>query len=397
MKFKDQLKHGKDSLNIALNGTFFSDLATARSWHKESITPFEKNRVNAPKINHGLLTDALNNTINAWPMFRDAQIDESWAGLIDVTPDSTPVFARIQNLLAFILVSALVIIGLVAITGSSEPHPTLVGTPVDWGFGGVLDGSFIGLVGLALWTMVGVEFICPLINEVKSPKKNIPTAMHLSLVLIFLIFAAFIYGASLYMTTESLLGSPLPFLDYANAVFGKGGLAIATIMAIAATCSTMNTILASVPRMLQGMAEQKQAFPQLKLKNRFDAPWVGILMLTGLTTIPYFAFGIDSLVTLIIAATTSWLLAYSVAHINVIVLRKRMPNHERPYKTPFYPIPQILGIIGMLYIAVNNSPAPEMTQMVYSITGGILLILCVIAALWVKFYMKRGLFEPDHQ
>lgn len=307
----------------------------------------------------------------------------------------TDVFARIQNLLAFILVSALIIIGLVAITGAGEPHPELSGSTVDWSFGGVMDGSFIGLVGLALWTMVGVEFICPLIKEVKNPTKNIPRAMHLSLFMIFLIFTAFVYGASLYLNTEELVGAPLPFLDYASAVFGKSGLVIATVMALAATCSTINTILAAVPRMLQGMAEQGQAFPQLKAKNRFDAPWVGILMIAGLTTIPYFALGIDSLITLVIAATTSWLLAYIVAHINVIVLRKRMPNHPRPYRTPFYPLPQILGIAAMLYVALNNSPSPEMTEMVYSITGGILLVLCIIGAIWVKFFMKRGLFEPD--
>ena len=307
----------------------------------------------------------------------------------------TDVFAKAQNFLAFVLVSALVLTGFVAITGASQPHPELVGTPVDWGFAGIMDGSFIGLVGLALWTMVGVEYICPMINEVKNPHKNIPRAMHLSLFMIFCIFLAFIYGASLFLNVESLVSSPLPFLDYANAVFGKSGLVIATIMALAATCSTMNTILAAVPRMLQGMAEQKQAFPQLKATNKHNAPWVGILMIAVLTTIPFLSLGIDSLIVLIIAATTSFLLAYSVAHINVMVLRKRMPNHPRPYRTPFFPVPQILGLIAMLYVALNNSPSPEMTQLVYSITGGILVVLSIIGALWVKFYMKRNLFEPD--
>lgn len=84
-----------------------------------------------------------------------------------------------------------------------------------------------------------------------------------------------------------------------------------------------------------------------------------------------------------------------VAHINVIVLRKRMPEHKRPYQTPFYPLPQILGIIGMGYVALNNSPSPEMTSLVYTITGGILALVIAISAVWVKFYMKRKLFEPD--
>ncbi|MCV2401914.1 APC family permease [Marinomonas sp. C2222] len=307
----------------------------------------------------------------------------------------TDVFSKVQNLLAFILVSALIITGATAITSGLQSPQELAGTPVDWSFGGVLNGSVIGLVGLALWTMVGVEFICPLINSVKDPAKNVPRAMHLSLFMIFTIFVAFAFGASLLLDVETIMASPLPFIDYAGAVFGKSGLIIAAVMAVTATCSTMNTVLAAVPRMLQGMAEQGQVFPQLKAKNKHDAPWVGILMISVLTTIPFFIFGIDSLIMLIIAATTSWLLAYCVAHINVIVLRKRLPNHDRPYRTPFFPIPQVLGIAAMLYVAANNSPAPEMTQMVYTIAGGILLLVSITAALWVKFYMKRGLFEPD--
>ncbi len=305
------------------------------------------------------------------------------------------VFAKVQNMLAFILVSALIITGLCAITGADQPHPVLTGNAVDWSFGGVLDGSFIGLVALAMWLMVGVEFICPMINEVENPKKNIPRAMHWSLTMIFAIFLAFAYGATLYLDADTLVSSPIPYLDYANGVFGQSGLAIATIMALAATCSTINTILASIPRMLHGMAMQGQAFPQLKATNRHGVPWVGVMMMSVCTAIAFMLVDIDSLIVLLIAATTSWLLAYMVAHIDVIVLRKRLPNHERPYKTPFFPIPQILGIVAMGYVALHNSPTEEMTQTVFAVAGGILLVISVIGAVWVKFFMKRGLFTPD--
>ncbi|WP_299659403.1 APC family permease [uncultured Psychromonas sp.] len=303
------------------------------------------------------------------------------------------VFAKVQNVIAFILVIALILLGLVGMV--STPTHEFVGTPVDWSFGGVMDGSFIGLIALAMWLFVGVEYICPMINEVKDPIKNIPRAMHLSLFAIFGIFLAFILGASVFLDTETLLGSPLPYLDYANAVFGDAGLLIATVMALAATCSTINTILAALPRMLQGMAEQKQAFPQLKQLNRFDTPWVGILMMAILPLIPFLTLTIDSLIVLVIAATTSYLLAYITAHVDVMVLRKRLPDHSRPYRSPFYPVPQVIGIIAMVYVIINNSPAPEMTTMIFSIAGGILLTISIIGALWVKFYMKRNLFEPD--
>ena len=305
------------------------------------------------------------------------------------------VFAKVQNFIAFVLVSAMVLLGLAAISGGSEPVQTIQGTSVDWGFAGVLDGSFIGLIALAMWLFVGAEYICPMINEVKDPNKNIPRAMNLSLFAIFGIFLAFVFGASLVLDTETLLGSPIPYLDYANAVFGKSGLFIATVMALAATCSTINTILAGLPRMLHGMAQQKQAFPMLKAVNRYNTPWVGIVMMALFTSIPFVTLDIDSLIVLVIAATTSYLLAYIISHIDVIVLRRRFPNLKRPYKTPFYPIPQIVGIVSMLYVIINNSPAPEMTQMVFTIAGSMLAVVAIIGALWVKFYMKKGLFEAD--
>ncbi|SBS29325.1 Serine/threonine exchanger SteT [Marinomonas spartinae] len=307
----------------------------------------------------------------------------------------TDVFSKVQNVLAFVMVSALILTALAAVSGSTEPHPILTGATVDWGFSGVTNGSFIGLIALAMWLFVGSEYICPMINEVKNPEKNIPKAMRLSLLAIFCIFALFVYGASLYLNTDELLKSPIPYLNYANAVFGKAGLIIATIMALTATCSTVNTIFAALPRMLHGMAQDKQAFPILKVTNRFGSPWVGIVMMAVLVIIPFLVMTIDSLIVFVIAATTSYLLAYIIAHIDVIILRRRMPNHKRPYRTPFFPIPQILGIVAMVYVALHNSPSPDMTKMVYSIAGGMLAVICVIAAIWVKFYMKRKLFEPD--
>lgn len=305
------------------------------------------------------------------------------------------VFARVQNILVVIMVSALALVGVCSITGVIEPHPILTGVTVDWSFGRVLDGSFFGLVALAMWLLVGVEYICPMVNEVKTPNKNIPRAMHLSLLMIVLIFLAFAYGASLYLNVDTLVGAQLGYLDYINAVFGRSGLIIAIVMALTATCSTVNTILASIPRMLHGMAMKGQFFPQFKVLNRFDEPWVGVVAIALCCCVSFFAFDSDQVIVLVIAASTSWLFAYIVAHIDVIVLRNRFPHLHRPYKTRFYPIPQLFGIIGMGYVALDNSPSPEMTIQVYSITGGILITAIAIGIFWIKFYMKRDLFGSE--
>lgn len=306
----------------------------------------------------------------------------------------TDVFAKVQNLIVVVMVAAILLIGLVASFHLTAPAE-IVGTSVDFGMAGVKDGSFIGLIALAMWLFVGAEFICPMIKEVKNPNKNIPTSMHASVTIIFAMYITFVYGATQFLSVETLIESNIPYVDYAIAVFGDTGLLIATVMALAATFSSANTILAAIPRMLHGMAEQKQSLPILKRVNRFGAPWIAIVMMTVLVSIPFLILDIDSVIVLLIAATISYLLAYIVAHIDVMVLRRRMPNHPRPYRTPFYPIPQILGIVAMVYVIINSSPAPEMTVQIFQIFGGMLLFISVIAALWVKLYMKKGLFEAD--
>ena len=94
----------------------------------------------------------------------------------------------------------------------------------------------------------------------------------------------------------------------------------------------------------------------------------------------------------IIVATViiSYYTWYIITHINVIVLRKRYPNLDRPYKTPFYPVPQVIGILGMLYAILYASETAD----IYYAAIIVLLIAVVFGVFWVKFKMKKGLFEP---
>ena len=52
-----------------------------------------------------------------------------------------------------------------------------------------------------------------------------------------------------------------------------------------------------------------------------------------------------------------WVTAYVIIHVSVIMLRRREPNAERPYRSPLVPIPQILGI-GLLGLAAYKIAPP---------------------------------------
>lgn len=95
-RYLSQLRAQRSFLRVSLGREFFADLALARRWGADSRSPFEKIRTRDPRVNDGLIQEALANIRKAWPIFDRAEIEETWAGVIDVTPDSNPVIDRIE-------------------------------------------------------------------------------------------------------------------------------------------------------------------------------------------------------------------------------------------------------------------------------------------------------------
>ena len=304
-------------------------------------------------------------------------------------------FAKLQSALALIMVIVLLVLGLSAVSGIANPHPAGIDLTSTWN---PLGAEVITLVALAIWGYVGAEFVCPLVEESKNPERNIPRSMIIGVTVIFGTIAIYCVGALMYIPADDLAGSALPHYDYAKAVFGDAGLTFLAVAAVTATCSTVNTSLAAIPRMLYGMAQNGQAFPQFKkLTNGTKTPWVAVLFTAAVTGIPMVVMGDnpDAIGLLLISAAIAWLLAYIITHINVIALRKRYPDMARPYKTPFYPLPQIIGIAGMIYAVIYASPAPELSEQIFGAAGVVLGIVSVIGVFWVKVVMKKNLFEPE--
>ncbi|MBB5321946.1 NAD(P)/FAD-dependent oxidoreductase [Marinobacter oulmenensis] len=95
-RYLNQLRTQHSFLNVRLGRHFMNDLALGRRWKHADTSPFERVRVMDPEPNTGLNEDALRNLASAWPQFAQATVDEAWAGLIDVTPDSLPVIDQVN-------------------------------------------------------------------------------------------------------------------------------------------------------------------------------------------------------------------------------------------------------------------------------------------------------------
>lgn len=303
------------------------------------------------------------------------------------------VFAKLQNVLAFAMVIMLIGLGVAALSNDQAS----IQLPLDQGWNPLEFGA-VTLAALAVWGFVGAEFVCPLVEETKDPERNIPRSMVIGLTVIFGVIALYCLGALLLIPREQLSTDPLPHFLFATTVFGEAGKLFVVVAAFTATCSTVNSSLAALPRMLYGMAQSGQAFPQFKhLSARARTPWVAVLFIAAITGLPMLILGNDpaAVSLLLLAAAIAWLLAYIIVHIDVIALRMRYPHLARPFRSPFYPWPQVVGIVGMLFAIYHVSPSPDMTGKIFSSAGIVLGVISIIAVMWVKLVMRKPLFTPE--
>lgn len=104
-QFAPVLRKEWRQIRLSLGRHFLDDLALPRRWQPTGPSPFEKQRTINPDVSEALNAEALANLRAAWPVFKDAQVARSWAGMIDITPDANPVIAPVDAISGLILAS----------------------------------------------------------------------------------------------------------------------------------------------------------------------------------------------------------------------------------------------------------------------------------------------------
>jgi amino acid transporter len=300
-------------------------------------------------------------------------------------------FGQLQSALVAIMFIGLFLIGAVGLAGAGGGLPTNAIT-----LSGLDASVAVSLVALAIWGLVGLEFVCPMIGDAKDPVRHLPRSMMIGLVMIVAVYGLFCL-AGLAMLPAEKLGGATPHMDLALAVFGPAARIGFAMLAILGSATLLNTILASVSRMIQGMAESGQLPALLARPNRHGVPVWALLALTLAIGAVRAPLGMDAsaILALTVAATACWLVAYIIVHLDLIVLRLRLPDHHRPFRSPLFPLPQLLGILGMAYVFLNISPTPELAGPIYRNVAMMLGITLAYSLVWTVLVMRRSPFRAD--
>ena len=94
-------RHEKSAVRFRVSRHSLRDMVTRRRWSLDDTSPFEATRVMNPKPYRNAIMEAFSNLLRTFPSLHDIGIEETWAGLIDVTPDAIPVISAVDAIPGF--------------------------------------------------------------------------------------------------------------------------------------------------------------------------------------------------------------------------------------------------------------------------------------------------------
>jgi basic amino acid/polyamine antiporter, APA family len=259
--------------------------------------------------------------------------------------------AGVQNLFTILKVAglaALVGLALITLRGDTSNFQPVLPQQVST--------SLLTAIGLSmistLFAYDGWQFVSLVAGEIRDPSRNVPRSIILGVLIVILVYVSANLAYIYVLGQARIAASERVAADAMSAMVGPGG---ATFITLTILCSTFGAISANIlagPRVFFAMGRDGVFFPQLaKVHPRYETPanaiwalaiWAGILTLTG---------GYEHLITM--SSFANWIF-FTMVVLSVVILRRKHPEWDRPYKVTGYPITVIVFVLVSSVFVLNT-------------------------------------------
>lgn len=104
-KFLPALMQEIKILRLSIGRDFFDELALPKRWALDAETEFERMRVLNPEPNPRVLKGIRKNLDEVFPQLAEVPIVESWAGMVETSPDVVPMIGEVGDVSGFYIAS----------------------------------------------------------------------------------------------------------------------------------------------------------------------------------------------------------------------------------------------------------------------------------------------------
>jgi len=251
--------------------------------------------------------------------------------------------------------------------------------------------GFIAAMSGALAAYDGWNNLGFVAGEIKEPHKNIPRGLLIGILVCMILYVltneAYLYA----MPIDQMRNSTLVASDALALVSGVTGGGLIALMVCISTLGAVNGNALPCARVTFAMGEQKAFLPWVgKVHPVFHTPgnalwlhgaWACLFVLTG---------SFDMLTDLFVFVT--WIF-YGFGAYGIFILRKKMPDAERPYKIWGYPVIPIIFIfftgfyfVVTLYNDIHNYLVGK-SEFINSVYG---LVLTLAGVPLFYYYTRKG-------
>ena len=250
--------------------------------------------------------------------------------------------------------------------------------------------GFVAGLGVAtrigIYDYLGYYNVCYLGEEIRDPGRVLPRSIVLSTIAV----------AVIYLAMNLSIVGVVPWRDFVPAsAHPEAGFIVSAFMerlygsrvASVFTLLVLWTAFASVFALLLGYSRVPfaaardgyffRAFARLHPSGGF--PFVSLVAL-GIVAIAACAFPLGRVIDALIA--TRIVVQFIGQTAGLILLRRRQPDRERPYRMPLYPWPAIVGLAGWAFVFVTTDAGV--------LAFGLAALAAGAAAFLIWSYRQRG-------
>jgi amino acid transporter len=287
-------------------------------------------------------------------------------------------YRRIESIRAITI--ALWVIMLVSVVGVSAAglsnfHADLAFTfPADAFGSHFFVGLGAGLV-IGIYDYLGYFTTAYMGDELRDPGRTMPGSIIISVIAMMFVYL---------ILNISVLGV-VPWHDIAESksvaslvveqTWGHSAAAVMTVLIVITAFASVYAGLLGGSRVPYQAAHDEVFLSVFGRMHKHGFPHVALLAMGVVTAIGTF-FDLQEVINMLLAATV---IVQSIAQIAaLVVLRKRQPGLERPYRQWLYPVPCVVALIGWIYVYVSASNLSLILSGAWILTG------LVVFMVWAK-------------
>ena len=230
------------------------------------------------------------------------------------------------------------------------------GTNIDYfampsnGLSGILIAT-----ALVFFAYIGFEDIANIAEETKNPRKIVPKALILALVISTVLYILVAISAVTIVGWDRLAASEAPLTEVINQSIPSAAIYM-SLIALFATSNTVLIVLIVMSRMFYGISREHSLPSIFSRIGRRGTPYVSVFLVMLISMLALLAGNIET-----IAMVTVFTIFIVYLFVNLSLIKLRYTNKKkRAFRTPInignFPVLALLGVISclaMLYFMLN--------------------------------------------